>query len=377
MDDFHTLFEVKAKYCILRGGIVNAERDALEERNRVQGFDEHRSAVVPWLRETGIVDHVRGLKKDEIRAAITIPSPEENSDLRRIVDATELMLREAHSCRFQSSQVESFGKIRPFDPYKEPNTFKTYFKLAQRALVYFDRVAAGHEYCFSAESEDSVRPEDHVEPTEKQVEVWHAACLLAKHEIPAGDEERQSQLKSRFVEFWMLLVCQDTGSRRYRSPLLSFCAMLSIKPSTQSWLELGNFNSNLSAIMWVVQLLLFYDSARKERGGQGKTLDHVKHYCENFLQQTVETPMGEILRWRLLLFRVSKDSVGETTKRFGMRASRCQRTKTRSYGFGSYRLGSLSSSFLASSNFSNNPSIHVLACSMALTADAWLGSGII
>lgn len=87
--------------------------------------------------------------------------------------------------------------------------------------------------------------------------------------------------------------------------------MLGIKPSTQSWLEPGNFNSNLSAIIWVVQLLFFYDSARKERSDQGRTLDTVKTYCQKYLQQTVETPMGEILRWRLLLFRVSKDSVGE------------------------------------------------------------------
>ncbi|KAK6439524.1 hypothetical protein LTR95_004275 [Oleoguttula sp. CCFEE 5521] len=308
--------------------IAQAERDATEEGNRVLGFDEHRSAVVPWLRETGIVDHLRGLKKDEIRAAIALPSPEDNSDLRRIVDATESMLREAHSwcfdgtdcmltwpcrvvlSRFQSSQVESFGKIRPFDPYKEPNTLKTYFKLAQRFLAYFDRVAASDEYFFSAEFEECVRPEDTVEPTEEQLEVWHAACLLAKHEIPVEDEERQSQLRNRLVEFWMLLVRQDTGSRRYRSPLLSFCAMLSIKPSTQGWLEPGNFNSSLSAIIWIAQLLFFYDSARKERDGQGRTLDLVKHYCESYLQQTVETPMGEILRWRLLLFRVSKDSVG-------------------------------------------------------------------
>lgn len=73
----------------------------------------------------------------------------------------------------------------------------------------------------------------------------------------------------------------------------------------------GNFNSNLSAIIWVVQLLFFYDSAQKERNGHGRTLDTVKVYCEKYLQQTVETPKGEILRWRLLLFRVSKDSVGE------------------------------------------------------------------
>ena len=55
---------------------------------------------------------------------------------------------------------------------------------------------------------------------------------------------------------------------------------------------------------------MFYDSALKEQQGCGKTLKLVKAYCDQYLQQTVETPMGEILRWRLLLFRVSGASVG-------------------------------------------------------------------
>ncbi|KAL1582280.1 hypothetical protein WHR41_09166 [Cladosporium halotolerans] len=108
----------------------------------------------------------------------------------------------------------------------------------------------------------------------------------------------------------MLIICHATGARRYESPLLSFCAMLSIKPSTKSWMEPGNFNSNLSAIIWIVQLLVFYDSALKEQQGSGKTLKLVKAYCDQYVQQTVETPMGEILRWRLLLFKVSGASVG-------------------------------------------------------------------
>jgi hypothetical protein len=36
----------------------------------------------------------------------------------------------------------------------------------------------------------------------------------------------------------------------------------------------------------------------------------MKAYCDQYLQQTVEAPMGEILRWRLLLFRVSGTSIG-------------------------------------------------------------------
>lgn len=108
----------------------------------------------------------------------------------------------------------------------------------------------------------------------------------------------------------MLLVCHTTGARRYLSPLLSFFAMLSIKPSARSWIEPGNFNSSLSAMIWVVQLLVFYDSALKEKEGRGKTLKHVKAYCDRYLQQTAETPMGEIFRWRLLPFRVFSASFG-------------------------------------------------------------------
>jgi hypothetical protein len=117
-------------------------------------------------------------------------------------------------------------------------------------------------------------------------------------------------MKDRLLELWMLLICHTIGARRYESPLLSFCAMLSIKPSTRSWMEPGNFNSSLSAIIWIMQLLIFYDSALKEQQGCGKTLKLVKAYCDEYLQQTVETPIGEILRWRLLLFRVSGTSIG-------------------------------------------------------------------
>ncbi|KAK0767790.1 hypothetical protein LTR38_018244, partial [Friedmanniomyces endolithicus] len=49
----------------------------------------------------------------------------------------------------------------------------------------------------------------------------------------------------------------------------------------------------------------------EEQRGEGRTLGLVKRCCERYLQQTVKAPMGEILRWRLLLFRVSKDSVGD------------------------------------------------------------------
>ena len=76
-------------------------------------------------------------------------------------------------------------------------------------------------------------------------------------------------------------------------------------------MEPGNFNSHLSAIIWVVQLTIFYDSARKENREQGDTTQLVKQYYAHFLQQTVNTLIGEILRWRLLLFRILKDTISD------------------------------------------------------------------
>ena len=182
-------------------------------------------------------------------------------------------------------------------------------------MSFFARVVAPDEYYFSAAAEDSddiQRAEDIIEATDQQLAVWRDICQLAQQSQTnpiegdeyISDEVKGTKLKERLLELWMLVICHTTGARRHESPLLSFCAMLSIKPWTKSWMEPGNFNSSLSAIIWVVQLLVFYNSALKEQRGRGKTLELVKGYCDQYLQQTVKTPMGEMLRWRLLLFKV-------------------------------------------------------------------------
>lgn len=312
--------------------------DLDEAANIIQGFDSHRPTVVPWLRETGIADHVCGLRKDEIRTAIAVPPSGEESNLRTIVDAMQSLLQDAHrlcfdgpdcmltyQCRvvlsrFQPSQVDLTGKTRPFDPHKGPKSLVSYFGIALLFVSYFSRVVAPDEYHFSATAEDDddmQRPEDTIDATEEQLAVWQDIYQITQRRRANAVEEDKEEsdedgngLKERLLELWTLLICHTTGARRYESPLLSFCAMLSIKPSTNGWMESRNFNSNLSAIILVVQLLVFYDSVLKEQQGYGKTLELVRSYCDQYLQQTVETPMGEILRWRLLLCKVSGASVG-------------------------------------------------------------------
>ena len=86
--------------------------------------------------------------------------------------------------------------------------------------------------------------------------------------------------------------------------------MFAVKQTIETWHELGNFNSKLSGIIWVSQLLLFYHCARQEarirlqhlNGHQPddqdngpSTHDLLKKVCRKYMKCTEETPMGELL----------------------------------------------------------------------------------
>jgi hypothetical protein len=229
--------------------IQQAEHDATDDANRVHGFDEHRSAVVPWLRETGIVDNVHGLNKDEIRTAIAVPPVGDKSDLRVVVDAMESLLRDAHrlcfdgpdcmltyQCRvvlgrFQPSQVDLQGKTRLFDPYKEPSSLSKYFGIALRFVSYFGRVVAADDYHFTlaadtGDGSKGQRPEDVIKATDEQLAVWQDIDRIVRQirtkeqnddndDNNADDEDSNDKLKERLLKLWILLICHTTGSRRY------------------------------------------------------------------------------------------------------------------------------------------------------------------
>jgi len=296
---------------------VTAEEDAKAEANTVHGFDSHRSAIVPWLRRTGIEEHTRGLKKDEVHASFAVPKDAESEpELFLMLEVMDEIFAEAHSWCFDGPDcmltwprqlalsrfhTAAVGKARGFDP-KEPNTLKTNFGYWKQFLTYSYRVAYCGSY-FTTADDDQRTPESCIRLTDTQTKAWAAATQSAV-------EQDRPALRDAILALSMALICHEFGGRRYSSPLLSFCAMLSVKPHTKTWKEPGNYNSCLSGVIWVVQLIIFYASACLEKAERGDTLERIEQYCGQFLQQDTETPMGEILGWRLLLFTVSKEVVG-------------------------------------------------------------------
>jgi hypothetical protein len=99
--------------------------------------------VVPWLIRTGIEEHTRGLKKDEMHAFFAVPKiTESEPELFLMLEVINEIFIKAYSWCFDGPNciltwprqlalsrfhITAVGKARGFDFKKEPNTLKTNF----------------------------------------------------------------------------------------------------------------------------------------------------------------------------------------------------------------------------------------------------------
>ncbi|KAF5705271.1 telomere-associated recq helicase [Fusarium mundagurra] len=72
-----------------------------------------------------------------------------------------------------------------------------------------------------------------------------------------------------------------------------------------TWREPGNFNSNLSALTWTAQLILFDFVCFQKQDDEDEIPDLLDQMCMKYFQQMAEKPFGHILQWRQYLFAVS------------------------------------------------------------------------
>ena len=126
------------------------------------------------------------------------------------------------------------------------------------------------------------------------------------------EDEAELALKHAIRRLYLALICHTVGSVPFKSPVLSFCAMLSRKVRGKGqglWEEPGNFNSHLSALTWTAQLVLFDYACFQEQDDEDQIPVFLAKICKKFFQQLAETPFGHILQWRLYLFKVGKAAI--------------------------------------------------------------------
>jgi hypothetical protein len=169
------------------------EENAKAEANVVHSFDSHRSAVVPWLRRTGIGDNTRGLK-DEMHASFAVPkNAEREPKLFLMLAVIDEIFTEAHSWRFDGpdcmltwprqlalSRFHTATAPRPktLTPRRSPGRSRPDFGYWKQFLTYCYRVAYRGSH-FSTADDDQRTPESCIQLTDAQEKAWKAARRAA------------------------------------------------------------------------------------------------------------------------------------------------------------------------------------------------------
>lgn len=320
--------------------------DLEEQATVVQDIGDSRSERVPWLHDvTGFPYHMTTLKDEEIWSSYKLPPKKEldtggegaeDPNLVRILVAAEAVLRDAYQLCSDTSPDRKMtqqranilnefyagasGKADGFRYFKNASTLVTYFTTMKQLLAYYYRVVNCEGGHFTRAKPDQVLPRDVIQPTAPQIQAMDEIMeALAAPEDEDDKEEAELALKHAIRRLYLALICHTVGSVPFKSPVLSFCAMLSRKVRGKGrglWEEPGNFNSHLSALTWTAQLVLFDYACFQEQDDEDQIPVFLAKICKKFFQQLAETPFGHILQWRLYLFKVGKAAVAKHQARW-------------------------------------------------------------
>lgn len=147
--------------------------------------------------------------------------------------------------------ARALGKADGFRYFKNALTLVTYFTTIKQLLAYYYRVVYsedGHFTRTQARLRDQRLPGEVIQPTAPQMQAMDEIIKALDLE---DQEEAELALKHAIRRLYLALICQTIGSVPFKSPVLSFCAMLNRKVRGRGrglWGEPGNFNSHLLAL---------------------------------------------------------------------------------------------------------------------------------
>jgi hypothetical protein len=235
---------------------------------------------VPWLERTQFASYLALLKDEEIRSSYALlrkkreDADAEDVDLVRIIAAAEALFRDVYALCSDTSPDRKMtqqranilnefyagasGKADGFRYYKIALTLVKYSTILKQLLTFYYRVVHCEDGHFTRTNPDQKLPRDTIKSTAPQLQAVDEIVAALTNE----EDEEEVALMHAIRRLCLALICQTVGSVPFKSPVLSFCAMLSRKIRKKGkgkgvWEEPGNFNSHLSALTWTAQLVLF------------------------------------------------------------------------------------------------------------------------
>ncbi|KFZ14980.1 hypothetical protein V501_02944, partial [Pseudogymnoascus sp. VKM F-4519 (FW-2642)] len=230
-------------------------------------FADSRSERVPWLERVEFPSHTATLKDEEVWSSYKLlPKKEVDGGAEGAIDpnlvcilaAAEAMLRDAYKLCSDTSPDRKMtqqranilsefyakanilnefyagasGKADGFQHFKNPSTLVTYFTTIKQLLVYYYCVVHCEGGHFTRAKPDQVLLRDVIRLTKPQTQAMDEimAALAVEDEEEAG-----LALKHAIRRLYLALICHMVGSVPFKSPVLSFCAMLSRKVRGKGW----------------------------------------------------------------------------------------------------------------------------------------------
>lgn len=288
----------------------------------------------------------------------------DDADLNRILEAAESLFRKGYNLvadrslerkmtQQRAQQLSDFaagnakkGKDIAFRSFKHESTLTAYFRRMKELLVYYYRVAYRGDGHFTRDSEEQVLPNEVIEPDQEQREAMEDMFEAVRDDGGKPIEGENPRLEHAIRRFYMRLICHHVGSAHFRSPVLSFCAMISRTSAYRAtagtsdrqgsrrnsdyrtddarnrrneeagWHDPGNYSSCLSALVWTAQLVLFEAVCFEHREDERRIPAALGKVCGEFMHQKEETSFGHMLQWRLYLKTVASSAINRKQARW-------------------------------------------------------------
>lgn len=96
----------------------------------------------------------------------------------------------------------------------------------KQLLVYYYRVVYKEDGHFTRTQPNQILPADVIQPTAQQLQAMDEITTALDHK---DRETSEPALKHAIRRLYLALICHVVGSVPFKSPVLSFCAMLSRK----------------------------------------------------------------------------------------------------------------------------------------------------
>jgi hypothetical protein len=204
--------------------------------------------------------------------------------LTRIITTTRALLQEAYElCSDMSPDqkmthqrtyilnefyIGASGKSEAFHHYKITSSLSQYFHTWVQLIVFYYRVVYIVGGYFTQREPHHQIPEDVIQPTALQQKTFDDVVTTATNNtvngghIKNGNNTDNIELQHLLRRFFLTLICHVVRSVTFRSPVLSFCAVLSktiriVKMANgekietkRLWKKPGHYSSHLSALTY-------------------------------------------------------------------------------------------------------------------------------